>query len=141
MLAPELARQRTSPAGLPEARSRLRSAKAYLEIADLVLDEHDQMEFLNVAAGLAVLAGIAASDAICSRRLGLIHRGDDHRAAAELLRQATPDGDKLAATFLRLIDVKDAAHYGVVVVAAGRARDTVRWAMRLVERAEQEVER
>jgi len=99
------------------------------------------MEFLNVAAGLAVLAGIAASDAICSRRLGVIHRGDDHRAAAELLRQATPDGDKLAATFLRLIDVKDAAHYGVMVVAAGRAGDTVRWAKRLVERAEQEVER
>ena len=99
------------------------------------------MEFLNVAAGLAVLAGIAASDAICSRRLGVIHRGDDHRAAAELLRQATPDGDKLAATFLRLIDVKDAAHHGVMVVAAGRAGDTVRWAKRLVERAEQEVER
>lgn len=138
---PQLARQRTRPAGLPEARSRLRSARAYLEVADLVLEEHERKEFLNVAAGLAVLAGVAAADAICSRRLGQIHRGDDHRAASELLRQATPDGDKLAATFLRLIDVKDAAHYGVMVVAAGRARDTVRWAKRLAERAEQEVER
>lgn len=44
----QLARQRTSPAGLQEARSRLRSAQAYLEVADLVLDEHDRREFLNV---------------------------------------------------------------------------------------------
>lgn len=136
-----MAERRTRSAGLPEARSRLRSAQAYLEVADLVLDEPEREEFLNVAAGLAVLAGVAASDAICSRRLGRIHRGDDHRAAAELLRKATPDGDKLAAMFLRLIDVKDAAHYGVMVVAARRARDTLRWAKRLVERAEQEVER
>jgi hypothetical protein len=136
-----LSRQRTSPAGLPEARARLRSAQAYLEVADLVLDEHGREEFLNVAAGLAVLAGVAASDAICSCRLGQIHRGDDRRAAAELLRQATPDGDKLAATFLRLLDVKNAAHYGAEVVAARRASDTVRWAKQLVQRAGQEVER
>jgi hypothetical protein len=88
-----------------------------------------------------VLGGVAASDAICSRRLGQIYRGDDHRGAAELLRQATPDGAKLAATFLRLVDVKDAAHYGVTLVAASRASDTVRWAQQLVDRAEQEVER
>lgn len=87
------------------------------------------------------MAGVAASDAICSRRLGRIHHGDDHRAASALLRQATPDGDKLAATFLHLIDVKDAAHYDVAVVAAGKARNTVRWAEQLVERAIQEVER
>jgi len=134
-------RQRTVPAGLKEARSRLRSAKAYLEVADLVLGEQGRDEFLNVTAGLAVLGGVAASDAICSCRLGQIYRGDDHRGAAELLRQATPDGAKLAATFLRLVDVKDAAHYGVTLVAASRASDTVRWAKQLVDRAEQEVER
>lgn len=136
-----MARQRTRPAGLPEAKSRLRAGRAYLEVADLVLDEHDRKAFLNVAAGLAVLAGVAASDAICACRLGRIHRGDDHRGASELLRQATPDGDRLAATFLRLIDVKAAAHYGVMVVAGSRARDTVGWSRRLVERAQQEVER
>ena len=63
----------------------------------------------GVAAGIAVLAGIAAADAICGVRLREIHRGDDHRAAATLLSRATPDGAKLAATFKRLIDVKDAA--------------------------------
>ncbi|MDP9220630.1 MAG: hypothetical protein M3P23_08835 [Actinomycetota bacterium] len=136
-----MAKRQSTPSGLPEARSRLRAAGAYLEVADLVLAEHQGEEFLNVAAGLAVLAGIAASDAICSRRLGQIHRGDDHRAAADLLARATPDGAKLAATFRRLIDVKDEAHHGVGVVAASKARNTLRWAQHLVDRARQEVER
>jgi hypothetical protein len=106
-----------------------------------VLGEHDRDEHLNVAAGLAVLAGIAASDSICCTRLGLRHRGDDHRGAAELLRQATPDGAELAATLLRLLDLKDAAHYGVIVVAARKARDALRWTRLLVDRANQEAER
>lgn len=86
-----------------------------------------------------MLAGIAASDAICAVRLQLIHRGQDHRGA--LLKRATPDGGKLANTLGRLLDVKDAAHYGVVVVAHQRARDAVTWAKLLVERAGVESER
>ncbi len=133
--------QRTRASTGLEARARFRTAQAYQEVADLVLGESGREEFLNVAAGLAVLAGIAASDAISAIRLGQIHRGDDHRAAAELLRQATPDGDKLAATFARLIDLKDEAHYGVMMVGARKARDAVRWAKQLVDRAQAEVER
>lgn len=136
-----MARPRTLSAGTAEARVRLRAAQGYLEMADLTLDEQGRDEFLNVAAGLAVLTGVAASDAICARRLGRIHRGDNHRAASELLQQSTPDGAKLASTFLRLIDVKDEAHYGVTVVSARKARDTVRWARQLVDRAQDEVER
>jgi hypothetical protein len=132
---------RTRGASLQDARGRLRSAQAYLEVADLVLDEQSRAEFRGVAAGLAVLAGVAASDAICARRLGQIHRGDDHRAASALLEQSTPDGAKLAATFLRLIDIKDEAHYGAIVVAPRKARDSVRWSRQLVERARQELER
>jgi hypothetical protein len=132
---------RTSRCGAADGRVRLRTAQAYLEVAELVLGENDRDEHLNVAAGLAVLAGIAASDSICCTRLGRRHRGDDHRGAAGLLRQATPDGAELAATLLRLLDLKDAAHYGVIVVAARKARDAVRWAGRLVERARQEAER
>jgi hypothetical protein len=134
-------RQRTRAASAQDARLRLRSAHAYLEVAELVLDERDRVEFPGVAAGLAVLAGVAASDAICARRLSRIHRGDDHRAAAALLEQSTPDGAKLAATFLRLIDIKDEAHYGVMIVAPRKARDAVRWAKLLTDRAQREVER
>src|SRR5579859_96211 len=109
---------RTAQCGIAEARSRLRTARAYLEVADLVPSETNRDEYLNVSAGLAVLAGIAAADAICCGRLRVRHRGDNHRDAADLLRRATPDGAELAATLSRLLDIKDAAHYGVPVVAA-----------------------
>ena len=66
------------------------------------------------------------------------HRGDDHRGAADLLRTATPDGPSLATTLLRLLDVKDEAHYGLIIVAPRRARDAVRWATKLAYRAAEE---
>jgi hypothetical protein len=109
--------------------------------SELVIEEQGREEMPGVAAGLAVLAGIAASDAICAVRLHEIHRGDDHRAASALLARATPDGGRLAATFCRLIDLKDEAHYGLDAVSSRRAADAVRWARQLVERAEAEVER
>ena len=132
---------RTAPCGAADAQSRLRTARAYLEVAGLVLSERERDEHLNVSAGLAVLAGSAASDSICCVRLRSRHRGDDHRGAADLLRRATPDGPELATTLLRLLDLKDEAHYGVLVVSARKARDAHRWATRLVERAAQETER
>jgi hypothetical protein len=134
-------RARTTPATTDSARVRLRTAQAYLEVADLVLDDKGRVEMPGVAAGLAVLAGIAGSDSICARRLGAIHRGEDHRGAAALLQEAIPDGKKLANTFLRLIDIKDEAHYGLILVAPRRARDAVRWARQLVDRAGEELER
>ena len=134
-------KSRTAPCGAAEGHARLRTAQAYLEVAKSVLDERDRDEYLNVAAGLAVLSGIAASDAICCVRPGCRHRGDDHRGVAELLRTATPDGTELAKALLRLLDLKDAAHYGVMVVATRKARDATRWSTRLVNRARQESER
>jgi hypothetical protein len=110
-------------------------------VAELVVTEEGRSEMPGVAAGLAVLAGIAASDAICASRLGEIHRGDDHRSASSLLATATPDGDRLAATFGRLIDLKDEAHYGVTVISGRRAGDAMRWARQIVDRAGAEVER
>jgi hypothetical protein len=132
---------RMTQCGKQEARVRLGTARAYLEVAVTVLDEQSRDEFLNVAAGLAVLAGIAASDAICCARLRSRPRGDDHRRAADLLKTAVPDGAKLATSFARLLDVKDEAHYGVIVVSSRKARDAVRWAGDLVRRAVDEVER
>ncbi len=133
--------QRTTPASSTEARVRARAAEAYVEVAELVLLDAHRTEMPGVAASLAVLAGIAASDAICAARLSKIHRGDDHRAASSLLAQATPDGRKLSAVFLRLIDLKDQAHYGVVAIPAARSRTTVKWARQLTERAREEVDR
>ena len=52
-----------------------------------------------------------------------------------------PDGARLSSWRARLLDVKDEAHYGVIVVAPRKARDTVRWSNSLVARAADEVER
>lgn len=132
---------RTAQCGKQEARVRLATARAYLEVATTVLAEQSRDEFLNVASGLAVLAGIAASDAICCARLRSLSRGDDHRRAADLLKTAVPDGAKLSASFARLLDVKDEARYGVIVVSPRKARNAVGWAASLVARAGDEVER
>lgn len=133
--------QRTTSASRADARLRLRAAEAYVEVADLVLLDADRVEMPGVAAALAVLAGIAASDAICAARLGKIHRGDDHRAASALLARATVDGQSLGAVFARLIDLKDQAHYGVVAVPAQRSRAALKWARQLTDRAREEIER
>ena len=133
--------RRTRPATVDNARVRLRAGQAYLQVAELVLEEPDRTEMPGVSAGLAVLAGIAASDAICASRLGQIHRGQDHRAAAALLELATPDGKKLAATFVRLIDLKDQAHYGVLTLPLQQARSALKWAQLLIDRAQHELER
>jgi hypothetical protein len=130
----------TAPCGRREARARMQTARAYQQVAMAVLEERSGDEFLNVTAGLAVLAGIAASDAICCLRLGCRHRGDDHRGAGDLLRTATRDGPRLAANLTKLLDLKDEAHYGVMVVSARKARNAGRWAATLVERAAEEVE-
>jgi hypothetical protein len=132
---------RTAPVSKTEARARLRTAQAYLDVSATVLAEPEKAEYLNVAAGLAVLAGIAGSDAICGIRLGRMHRGDDHRGAQDLLQQATADGKKLAMTLGRLLSVKHAAHYGVMVVSARNATDARKWAAFLVQRATEESER
>jgi hypothetical protein len=115
-------------------------AHAYLEAAELVASERRQ-GFSNVTTGLAVLAAIAASDAICCVRLGRYHRGDDHRRATELLQTATPDGRELAGRLERLLGLKDTAHYGATLVTPANANLAVRWARQLVGRAQEELER
>ena len=132
---------RTASCTAAEARARLGTAQAYLDVALRVMQEPARGEYLNVAAGLSVLAGIAASDAICGIRLSRIHRGDDHLGAQDLLRRATQDGSKLASQLGRLLSFKDAAHYGVQVVSTRNATDAIKWAERLVERAREESER
>ena len=81
---------RTIAGGAKEARARLRTAEAYLHTAELVLEEASTQEFSNVAAGTAVLAGIAASDSICCSRLRKLHRGQDHsRGTHRVAREAS----------------------------------------------------
>ena len=115
-----------------EAQLRLRQAAQHVEVADLVLADG---EFPGVAASLAVLAGIAASDAACCARLGEHHRGQDHKAAVALVETVEPGGQQLGKDLKRLLDRKDDAHYGFISVASTEERDMVEWARRMVEQA------
>jgi hypothetical protein len=84
---------RTSPCGRPEANTRLDHAKKYLEVADLVAAEGDEIPAsASVAASLTVLADIAAAaDAACCAALGLRSRGQDHQQASTSLPKCNPE--------------------------------------------------
>lgn len=97
----------TRPADRAHARSRLRISRKYLEVAEIAATEDG--EAINVAVGLAVLAGIAASDAICIRGIGVRYSGSDHAAAADLLARIDAAlGERLRV----LVALKPSSHYG-----------------------------
>lgn len=129
---------RTQDCSRQEARTRLNHARAFADTAELVLDADDDPS-LNVSASLAVLAGIAASDAACCAALGERHRGQDHHAAVALLQTVAPSGQVMSKDLARLLDLKDNAHYGILYVSEARARQAVRWAQRMVTAAERVV--
>lgn len=121
-----------------DARSRLRKAQSFLTGAELIVELGDDvdLDLPAVAAALAVLAGIAASDAACCSTLGEYSRGPDHREAERLLATVHPEGPQMAKDLKRLLDRKDNAHYGFISTTAAEAGDMIAWAARLVASAE-----
>lgn len=97
--------------------------------------EQDELATPGTAATLAVLAGIAASDAVCCAVLGQRSHGQDHRQAVSLLEQVAPDGSELARDLERLLVIKDDAHYGLLHVSSQRAAAALRQARRLFDTA------
>lgn len=90
-----------------EAVRRRRIAEKYLEVAELAASEDGAA--INVAVGVAVLAGIAAGDAICIEGIGERHAGPNHTEAAVLLGRV----DKALGDELRdLVALKPGSHYG-----------------------------
>jgi hypothetical protein len=100
---------RTQTCSEQDARTRLRHARQFLE-------------YSSQSAALAVLAGIAASDAACCKALGRRSRGQDHREAATLVEQITPGGKTAANSLRRLLNLKDEAHYGLFDVSGQTSR-------------------
>lgn len=119
---------------LSEARARRGQARAFLEAAEAVFGEAPREA--HVAAALAVLSGIAASDAICGLALRRWSRGSDHGQALELLRTVAGLEGGLVVSLKRLLDQKDAVHYSPDLVTADRAQGMLRQARALVEAAE-----
>jgi hypothetical protein len=126
--------------GRPDALNRLAQADAFLVAASLVVDDDTDSANPGVAASLAVLAGIAASDAACCARLGKRARGRSHTEAVALLRTVSPHGAAMGRDLERLVARKDAAHYGAALVSPAEATRMVTWATRLVQRARTAVE-
>lgn len=126
---------RQVPCGPAEAARKARLARAYLDLAEEAMERPGD-EARNVAAGNAVLAAIAASDALTCLRLGRHSRGQAHQEATALLRTIRPHGASLARDLHTAVGVKDAAHYGSVFVSAATLKSTLRAAGRLVEAAE-----
>ncbi len=64
------AQARTDSCSPTDARTRLQHARKFLEVAQLVAEPGQEREYISAAAALAVLAGVAASDAACCQALG-----------------------------------------------------------------------
>lgn len=104
-------------------------------VAELVLSDDTDVATPGVAAALAVLAGIAASDAACCARLRRRSRGQDHTEAVKLLATVAPNGEAMAKDLTRLLAAKDESHYGVTLVDRAKARRLVGYAKRMTELA------
>lgn len=141
-------RARRRPCSAEDARTRASQARAYLEVAKLIRGDADKPEDINfnhVAAGNAVLAAIAASDAVCCRLLGERSRGQDHRDAIALLEQVRfgpgPDSAQarrardLARALATALDLKDDSHYGTLMIGTAELRRLLRAAEALVSAA------
>ena len=126
---------RTGSCDRGDAVVRLRHAESFLMVADLVLDQPDDpnLALPSVAASLTVLAGIAAADAATCIALGRRSRGQNHADAVLLVKTITPGGEAMAKDLDRLIDLKDDAQYGMIMISRERARSSVTWARRLLE--------
>jgi hypothetical protein len=124
---------RTQRCGRPQAAARLAHARKFFDAAELIAtDVADDEANSSVAASLAVLAGIAACDAACCVRLGRRSRSQDHHDAERLLAEIIPGGRDAAKDLRRLLDLKDAAQYGVIHVSAAELRSALRRAHTLV---------
>ena len=124
---------RTQRCGHPQSATRLAHAQKFFDAAELIAtDVTDEEANASVAASLAVLAGIAASDAACCTRLGRRSRSQDHHDAERLLTEIVPKGRDAAKDLRRLLDLKDAAQYGVIHVSATELRSALRRARTLV---------
>jgi hypothetical protein len=117
-----------------QCRARRDQARAFLEVADLVLTE-DRRE-AHVAAALAVLAGIAAADAVCGLSLGTWSRGQDHHHAVDLLGDVALRDPTLPTKLRRLLAEKNAAHYSPTLITVEKAKTMVRQAAALLAEAD-----
>lgn len=114
-----------------DAATRRRIAEKYLEVGQLAATESGAA-VNNVVVGVAVLAGIAASDAICLAARGERSSEPDRVAAVAMLRKVDP---ALAEELSKLVALKPAAHYGTSFISDDDRTRALRAAGKLVTEA------
>ncbi len=127
---------------------RYRQAAAYLTVAQSVMKEPerpDDYDYNHVGAGIAVLAAIGASGAICYALLGDRSRGQNHREALPLLgsvrygageeSQRKRRSNALENHLAKVLDLKDQSHYGTSLLDASAVKKVLRNAQHLVDAA------
>ena len=107
-------------------------ARKFLEVARLVASEESE-ESLSVSAALAVLAGIAGSDAACCAALGRRSRSQNHQEALDLVTAIVPGGPEAGKQLGRLLNLKDTASYGTMFVSRAKVTAALRQAGDVVE--------
>lgn len=117
------------------ATSRLTYARSTLTLAEVAAVESDKPGYTNAAVSNAVLAGIAASDALTCMALGQRSRSQDHGNATTLLAQVSPDGPALAKDLARLLSYKDTAQYSETTLTSADVTAAIRRAAALVDAA------
>lgn len=128
---------RTRPCGPHDAAQRYDQAKAFAELAELD-PESDDGPTRSAAVSNAVLAGIAAADSICCRRLGHHPAGDDHQQAIALVEEAGDVGREAKGHLETLLSIKHKAQYeqaDPTVPEAKRAIRAMRSILELAARA------
>lgn len=105
------------------------------------MGEAGDLEYASAAAALAVLGGIAASDAACCAALGRRSRGQNHLQAVDLVGQVAPGGAQAAKALRRLLSLKDEAHYGLFDISGQDLQAALRQTKALLEFADAVVQR
>ena len=121
---------RTRPASKSDAKHYIAKAEQFLASMESAIAA-EQWD----SAGLAAIhSGIAASDAVLAYHGGVRSAGQDHRAAADLLKQAVGRDASTAATHLaRLIAEKNLVEYEQRRLTAAEAVDLAEHARRFIK--------
>ena len=108
----------------------------YLQAAE---DAHERKHYV-AAGGTAVLAGIAAADAIAAVRSGEAWMGEHSQAASYLERVAGRDGTAAARQLRHLMPLKNRTEYDPSRLTEAESSNAVEAARRIVAVAERVVQ-
>ena len=128
--------QRMTAADVATRASHAGAFMAAAELVDALADDAGIESKANLLGSLAVLAGIAASDAICGASLGERAAGENHTDAVVLLKRASPPEDSSSAQLKRLLDAKTTTQYSPILIGDAKAADLLTAAHRLLKTME-----